>query len=172
MDPSKTDDDCVSEALAQYEGVQGAPFEHRCIWEFLRKEIPEYEDRLGFASSRSKRRKRPGEQPQSQQADIDDQEPGIPRSGGHKKARKLVELEESMLAIQKEYAAHAKRRNELLAEQNRLLEQMIERQARVSLAGLQTEGMDEDGKKLVQTARKIELRTLLAEAEDAGIDVQ
>ncbi|XXQ31189.1 No apical meristem-associated C-terminal domain-containing protein [Plasmodiophora brassicae] len=77
-----------------------------------------------------------------------------------------------MLAIQKEYAAHAKRRNELLAEQNRLLEQMIERQARVSLAGLQTEGMDEDGKKLVQTARKIELRTLLAEAEDAGIDVQ
>lgn len=157
----------IEAALKTFHEIEGSSFQYSQVWDYLRKHAPKFEDVLSPNSNRSKRMRE-----EEISIDLTDNEDisaveasGLKRPVGTKKAKALKRLEaadddDDAIGIQRSYVIEAKRRNDLIEEQNRF-----------ALFSVDISSLDETAKQFHNLKRKIELAKLQKEAAELGIEL-
>ena len=149
----------IEEAFRIFLDVEKTAFKFQMIWEYLRKNVPKFEQGLTPKSMHSKRLR-----PEHDAVVQDDSEDRyLSRPPGCKKAKeksyKKDEIDDAdCIEVQKSYVAENRRRNDLTEEQNRL-----------ALFAVNLSALDETAREFYNLKRKVELAKLKKLAEEMGI---
>ena len=168
--------DYVEAALKTYLEIECSAFPHRLVWEYLGQHFPKFMEGLlskvqtPCKASNSKRmRPDEGENPDPAE---DVPTLSLKRPHGTKKAKSLLRAQESdndddVIEVQRLYVDQAKRRNDLIAEQN----QLAQEQNRLALFSVDLSALDDTAKQFHLLKRKMEFAKLQKEAAQFGVDL-
>lgn len=173
------EEDYVRAAITMFEEIENETFDLRLLWEYLRKEVPKFEDSLlssptPTVNSRTKR-KRDDIQPIDIQdlinrEGIDEVKDGVRSTTGNKKAKDLHIASESKSRFRKAMQDDAEARTRLISQQNEIAAKYNQIQEQKNLFTLFASRNDAMSERFFDLQRRLTLHKLEEAARQAGLN--